>query len=352
MTNTKTTTIRDHAADADRSELVSVDEHRIIQSGLRMAVGQLDDRLRLVVSYHMGWSDLQGREVAADGGKSVRSALALLAARAAGTSVDLALPGAIAVELVHNFSLVHDDLIDRDTTRRHRATVWSLWDDTTAILAGDALLMLAFQVLSQAGSPHAPRASQVLGAAVRELIRGQLHDVDFERRNDVTLDECLAMAGDKTASLLAASATIGPVLAGAAPDVIDALEFYGRNIGVAFQLVDDLLGIWGEPKITGKPVFSDLRSRKKSLPVSWTTSRGGKSGRDLATWLECTEVPTDAELREAATLVERGGGREWAISEARRRVHVANQALARVSMPAQYRTELADLAHFIVERHL
>jgi geranylgeranyl diphosphate synthase type I len=346
------TTISDRAPDAARPGLMSVDEHRIIQSGLRMAVGQLDDQLRLVVSYHMGWSDPQGREVAADGGKSIRSALALLAARAVGSSVDLALPGAIAVELVHNFSLVHDDLIDRDTTRRHRATVWSLWGDTTAILAGDALLLLAFQVLSQAGSPHASQAAQVLGTAVRELIRGQLADVDFERRNDVTLDECLAMASDKTASLLAASVVAGPVLAGVAPDVVDALEVYGRNVGVAFQLVDDVLGIWGEPEITGKPAFSDLRSRKKSLPVGWATTRGGRPGRDLATWLECVEVPTDAELREAAALVEQGGGREWAISEARRRVHLGNQALARVSIPAQYRSELAELAQFIVERHL
>ena len=109
------TTISDPTSDADRPGLVSVDEHRILQSGLRMAVRQLDDRLRLVVSYHMGWSDPEGRAVAANGGKSVRSTLALLAARAAGSSVDVALPGAIAVKLVHNFSLVHDDLIDRDT---------------------------------------------------------------------------------------------------------------------------------------------------------------------------------------------------------------------------------------------
>jgi geranylgeranyl diphosphate synthase type I len=317
---------------------------------LHDAVGRLDEAIRPVVAYHLGWCDEHGNPVASNGGKSIRSRLALLTARAAGGDERCAVPGAVAVELVHNFSLVHDDLMDRDATRRHRPTVWAVWGDAVAVLAGDAMLALAHDVLLESDAPQAVAAARVVGTATRELIRGQAADVDFEHRDDVTLAECIQMVLGKTAALLAGSAAVGAVLAGAPGQVVAELEHYGRNIGLAFQLVDDLLGIWGEPAVTGKPVFSDLRSRKKTLPVTWTLEAGGTAGRELARWLARPGEPAEAELRAAAELIEQGGGRRWARAEARRRVTTAERALASIPMAADCRRELAGLANFIAER--
>ena len=328
----------------------------LITPMLRQMVDRLDPSTRLVVSYHLGWSDQHGAPVSSSGGKAVRPGLALLGAEASGADPRIALPGAVAVELVHNFSLVHDDLMDRDAKRRHRPTVWALWGDATAVLAGDAMLSLAHEVLADCHSPHSPHAevaATVIAIATRELIRGQAQDSAFEKRSDVTLDECLDMVRGKTGALMSASAVIGAVLAGAAASLTDALAAYGAHLGLAFQLVDDLLGIWGRPEVTGKPVYSDLRSRKKTLPVTWTVENGGAAGRQLAAWLAdetCAAAATDDELGAVARLIERGGGRAWASEEARRCVALAGEAVAHARIAEGPASELRALARYIVDR--
>jgi geranylgeranyl diphosphate synthase, type I len=311
---------------------------------LRRAVGRLDPDCCEQAAHHLGWTDGRGS------GKAVRPALALLSARAAGAAAEVGLPGAVAVELVHNFSLVHDDLMDGDKQRRHRATVWARWGPTAAILTGDALLALATEVLLDSDSSYAPAAARLLAVAVRELIAGQAADVGFETRSDVSVAECLAMAAGKTGSLLAASAAIGAVLAGADEHVVTCLDVFGAELGLAFQLVDDLLGIWGEPAVTGKPVLSDLRSRKRSLPVTYAVHHGGAAGRELATWLAGSGAACAAELHRAAALVEVGGGRAWAVDEARRRRDRAEDALAAANLPSRPRAELVALSHYLVDR--
>jgi geranylgeranyl diphosphate synthase, type I len=313
---------------------------------------RLDETSAAIAAYHLGWTDAAGVPIRGGGGKAIRPALATLSAQAAGAPTQVGIPGAVAVELVHNFSLVHDDVMDGDTERRHRPTVWAVWGTTSAILTGDALLALAQEVLLEGVSPHRAAAARLLAETTRHLIRGQVMDVSFEGRQDVTLAECLEMASGKTGALLSASAAIGAVLAGAPEEVVDALATYGAQLGIAFQLVDDLLGIWGDPAITGKPVYSDLRSRKKSLPVTYALGQGGAAGRELATWLRDGVSETqvaDGEAR-AADLIEAAGGRRWAQAEARRRITAAVQALHSVPISAGPREELAAIAHFIVER--
>jgi geranylgeranyl diphosphate synthase type I len=322
----------------------------LVAPALRQAVERLDPFTRLVVSYHLGWSDEHGRPTEANPGKSLRPALALLAAEAVTGVPETGLPGAVAVELVHNFSLLHDDLMDRDTERRHRRTVWAVWGDATAVLAGDALLSLAHEVLTEGESPYGPAAGQALAIATRELIRGQVLDLAFERRNDVTLDECLDMAAGKTGALLGVSAAIGAILVGAPQAVVAGLSRFGAELGMAFQLVDDLLGIWGSPTVTGKPVFSDLIARKKTLPVTWSLDHGGEAGRELAVWLRRDGRPTDDELRYAARLIERAGGRDWATQEARDRIGVAEQALDQAGLDDVVRNRLGEVARFVIER--
>jgi geranylgeranyl diphosphate synthase type I len=317
-----------------------------VTPAMRDAVQRLDPASRAQASYHLGWIDADGEPSDGGGGKAVRPALALLSAEAAGAPTETGLPGAVAVELVHNFSLLHDDLMDGDVERRHRRTVWAIWGAPAAILAGDALLALAQEVLLESDSPHAAEAARLLASTTRELIRGQVQDLAFEQRDDVTLDECLDMAGGKTGSLLSASAAIGAVLAGAPEATVGALSVFGAQVGLAFQLVDDVLGIWGDPAVTGKPVFSDLRSRKKSLPVTYSVA----NCPELGAWLATPGEPDDAQLRRGAELVEAGGGREWALAEARRRMALAEDALSAVDIPSRPREELIALGNFVVDR--
>jgi geranylgeranyl diphosphate synthase type I len=322
----------------------------LVQPALRDAIARLDPTSRQVASYHFGWVEADGRETSAAGGKALRPALALLSARAAGAPAEAGVPGAVAVELVHNFSLLHDDLMDGDVQRRHRATVWAVWGASTAILVGDAMLATAQQVLVDLVGPGGTAAARLLAAATQELIRGQVDDLAFERRAAVSVEECLAMAAGKTGALLGCSAAIGAVLNGGPAPMVEALTTYGDELGLAFQLVDDLLGIWGEGASTGKPVGSDLRARKKSLPIAFAVAAGGAASAELADWLATSPPDADDEVAHAATLVEAAGGRDWARQEAQRRLSAAEQALAGADVSATVRDEFVELARFVTTR--
>ncbi|MCF3118726.1 polyprenyl synthetase family protein [Streptomyces arenae] len=323
-----------------------------ITPALRAVVDRLDHRTRHQAAYHFGWITAGGAPTRADAGKAVRPALALLSAEAVGAAPETALPGAVAVELVHNFSLIHDDLMDGDEERRHRRTVWKLWGASSAILTGDAMLALAQEVLLDSGLPTAAPAARLLARTTRQLIRGQVQDVSFEQRSHVSVEDCVDMVAGKTGALLSASAAIGAVLAGAPQSAVEALARYGDQLGLAFQLVDDVLGIWGDPAVTGKPVHSDLRARKKSLPVSHALDRGGAHGAELAAWFSAPGEPGEAELRRAADLVAGAGGRDWALAEAARRTALAEEALRGADLDGAAREELLALGRFVVERDM
>jgi len=267
----------------------------LVDPALRAATDTLPDGLKLVAGYHAGWWDAAGRPTPSDGGKALRPALAVLAAAAVGGAAADAVPGAVAVELVHNFSLLHDDVMDGDTTRRHRATAWTVFGIGPAILAGDALLTLACDVLALNAE-----ASRMLRGAVQALLAGQDTDLALERRPDPQIADCQSMAEHKTGALIAAACAIGAVLGGGTAAQIHSLHSFGARLGLAFQHVDDLLGIWGEEAVTGKPVHSDLRSRKKSLPVVAALRSGTVAGTELAALYLRPEPLTGADLAHAA----------------------------------------------------
>jgi geranylgeranyl diphosphate synthase, type I len=322
----------------------------LVQPAMRTAIERLDPTSRQVASYHFGWVEADGRPASGSSGKAVRPTLAVLSAEAVGAAPEVAVPGAVAVELVHNFSLLHDDLMDGDVQRRHRATVWAVWGASTAILVGDAMLALAQQELARADSPAATDAAQLLGDATQELIRGQIDDLAFERRTTVSVEECLSMAAGKTGSLLGCSAAIGAVLAEADDRVVAGLQAYGEHLGLAFQLVDDLLGIWGEGEVTGKPVGSDLRARKKSLPISYAVASGTAAGDRLGEWLATSGEDTDDAIAAAAALVERAGGRDWARHEAELQLAAAEASIAPLDLVPEVHEALVGLGRFVVTR--
>jgi geranylgeranyl diphosphate synthase type I len=251
---------------------------------------------------------------------------------------------------VHNFSLLHDDIMDGDAERRHRPTAWKVYGIGPAILAGDAMLALAQDILLEEGGAQGSWAARCVNAAVLRLIAGQGSDLAFEKRDDVTLNECMTMAGDKTAALMACACSIGAVHLGAPPALAMGLAGFGAHIGLAFQLTDDLLGIWGAPEITGKPVRADLRARKKSLPVVAALNSGTIQGDELRQLLGRPEALSEQDLIDAARLVEESGGKQWTETEADSQLAQAERCLAETDMPADVRAEFSAIAQFITTR--
>lgn len=341
---------------------------------MRDAVDRLAPGIRDVVSYHLGWTGPDGSPTAVKGGKGIRAALPILSAEATWADAEVGAAGGVAVELVHNFSLIHDDLMDGDLERRHRPTVWALWGPAVALIAGDALSTLATEVLLGCGNQAGPAAARALGEATAEMIAGQAMDLAFEKRQSVSVEECMAMSTAKTGALLGCAASIGAVLAGAPPTTVHALRDFGRHLGVAFQAVDDLLGIWGDPATTGKPAGNDIRQCKKSMPIvaalaagddeanelrallfeqSSTQSNGKAHGpaMGLPNWAPVpAKVLTPEEVSRATWLVEACGGREWTAARAKAHLDAGLGSLERARLSAIPRRELADLAVYAVER--
>ncbi len=320
---------------------------------LEDALGRLSPELRPLAEYHFGLADESGRRV--DGavtGKGVRAALVVLSTEAAGAPAETGVPGAVGVELVHNFSLIHDDVIDCDRERRHRPTVWSLWGIGRAIIAGDALLALAQQILLETDSAvttTGAAAARCLAEATGEMIAGQALDMAFESLPGIDVDRCLSMEAGKTGALLGCAASLGAILAGASAPVTSALKDFGVQLGLAFQAVDDLLGIWGDPSQTGKPIGNDIRQHKKTLPIAAALAAGDGYAGELAELLTHEDL-ADGEVARAATLVEKCGGRMLATDEAKGRLAAALDALGRVQIDERSRDELSDIARFVVAR--
>ncbi|MFI6095718.1 family 2 encapsulin nanocompartment cargo protein polyprenyl transferase [Lentzea sp. NPDC051213] len=320
---------------------------RITDSELRAGVAQLPRSMRRIAGYHFGWWDADGEPTpGTDPGKAVRPALVLLAAQAVGGAAEVAVPAAVAVELVHNFSLLHDDVMDNDPVRRHRPTAWTVFGVADAVLAGDALQALASQMLA----PNGALAVEVLNRCVIELCQGQSSDVEFEQRAEVGLEECCEMVAGKTGSLLGCACMLGAIVAGADSERTRLFGSFGRHIGLAFQLIDDLLGIWGDPAVTGKPVHSDLANRKKSLPVVAALATKSAAARELAELYRQPGRLDEAQLERAAALVDQTGAREWARTRADQEIDLAMADLGAAGCDPRADAELRELAMLITSR--
>jgi len=306
----------------------------IVTPALEQTTKRLGDELAPVIDHHL-----------LVGGKYVRACLALLSANAAGAGDDVGLAGALAIELVHNFSLIHDDIIDGDLERRHHPTVWATFGVGQAIIAGDALSTLALQVLLEDASAHRLAAATCLTNATQAMIIGQAQDVASEAKSSLSVDECLSMEAGKTGALLSCAAAIGAILAGAPDDVVSALSDYGSHLGFAFQAIDDMLGVWGESSVTGKPVGNDLRLRKKTLPISIANSKGF----DIFT-APATQELSDDEVREAMVLLDECGARYETMEFAESELRASLDALARVPLVEEASANLAIIARYVVER--
>jgi geranylgeranyl diphosphate synthase type I len=325
-----------------------------VEPALRSAINTLPSSMRRIAGYHFGWWNEHGQPYPAServtGGKAIRPTLALLSAEVVGGVPATAVPAAVAVELVHNFSLLHDDVMDGDPTRRHRPTAWSVFGINSAILAGDALLTLALAVLAASGHPAAIDGTRMLSAAVQDLVEGQSADLALEQRAQVELGECRAMAERKTAALMGCACAVGALFGGGNLEQIERLRRFGVYLGLAFQHVDDLLGIWGDPAVTGKSIYSDLRSRKKSLPVVAALTSDTSAGRELAALYHRTEPLSGTDLIHAAELIDVAGGRAWSQTQVDDLLAQAMRQLTPANPTARAVAELGALARLATYR--
>ncbi|ATL69226.1 polyprenyl synthetase family protein [Nocardia terpenica] len=312
---------------------------------LQEAISTLPDPLNRMACYQFGWRDATGLPLNTEPGKALRPALVLAAAACCGAR-SKATHCAAAVELVHNFTLIHDDIMDADDTRRGRPTIWKLWGVADAVLVGDALHALAANVLAN-GLPDALASEAIvrLETTVGEMCRGQHEDcaLDIGR---ITVEKYIRMAMGKTGALMGCACALGALCAGADNNpMISTMDRFGRQLGLAFQFVDDLIGIWGDPEITGKPT-DDLARRKLSLPVVAALTSGTKAAAELAAMYR-EDTPWDQEaVKRATALIEAAGGRLWTQQHADRLIRDAINALPHHAAS----DDLMVLAHMISRR--
>ncbi|WP_280270763.1 polyprenyl synthetase family protein [Nocardia wallacei] len=329
--------------DAHAAETVLGSARRRCEPGLRDAIAELPEPLGRMATYHFGWSDRSGNPTGAGWGKGLRAALSFAAATACGADPVVAVPAAVAVELIHNFTLVHDDVMDADRIRRGRATVWSVWGMPDAICLGDALHAAAVRVLVETlpASVAADSVARVESAAA-QLCQGQSEDCSFETRSMVSVDEYLAMAEGKTAALLGCACALGAACAGADAATVTALDTFGRELGIAFQITDDLLGIWGDPGVTGKPAGNDVIRRKRTFPVVAALESNDPAAAELAALYRSGTPITPTRAAHAADLIVTAGGKQRAQQYADQKIDAALAVLA----------DRADVDDLIVLAHL
>ena len=318
---------------------------------LRAGLSGDDSPIRLMLSYAMGWVDVDGVPTLATEGKALRPTLCLLACEATGGTTADAMPAAVALELVHNFSLIHDEIQDRDDVRRHRPTLWKVWGERKALVAGNVMRIVADMALwGHEDRETALTVAALVTQANLEMIEGQYMDLHFEGRMDITMDDYLAMISRKTGALIRCSLVAGAAAGSSDPAVVEAFEKSGRAFGMVFQVRDDYLGVWGVESATGKPVGADVRRKKNAFPFVYAMSKA--EGRDKDDLLEIYGRPEvgDGDVASAVEIMERLGARESAQELAAHQSDRAVQALQGIELAPEARRDIEDLAHFLLVR--
>lgn len=320
-----------------------------ISGSLRATAPPPDSFTGKMAAYHMGWVDRDGRPTDSQPGKFIRPALCLWATEACGGDLAASLPMAAALEWVHNFTLVHDDIQDGDRERRNRETVWAVWGSAQGINAGDALAALAFRTLAENGS-HPERhlhAVRLIADAVLVVIEGQSQDLQLEGKPQTSLRTYLRMVQSKTAALIGASLEAGAVTAGAPPSIAHGLRAAGVLLGTAFQVRDDWLGTWGDSTATGKSSSGDLGRCKLTYPVVAGYGVMDEAQRTRMRLLFREPTPNAAVLR---ALLEEAGGPQLTSAAPR---HFADKAITVVQalcLPSRLVDDFSEVAHYVANR--
>ena len=300
-----------------------------------------------MMHYHLGWLGADLEPAASKVGKRVRPLVCLLVCAAAGGEWSQALPAAAAIELLHNFSLIHDDIEDNSPTRRGRDTVWTLWGVPQAINTGDSMFASAFDALARlfdrgVSAEATVRALRTFTEACIQLTKGQQLDMWFETQSEVSMDQYSQMIAGKTAALLSASTEIGAIVAGAGSERQRNYAKFGRNVGMAFQVYDDILGIWGNEEALGKSTASDILTRKKTFPVLYGLARS-------PALCELYAQP-EMDLDRAVALLDQTGARAYTQAAAQRYSDRAMAHLAAAEPAGAAGAALRSLTTRLIQR--
>ena len=326
-----------------------------IDEELRSRIGNSSLPLYHMMRYHLGWVDELGQECFPSGGKLLRPGLCLLSCESVGGNWKKALPAAAALELLHNFTLIHDDIEDGDRKRRGMPTVWHVWGQAQGINTGDALHVLARMALlglEENGIPpdKVLRAARLLDETCLRLCEGQYLDISFEQQLNIEVDDYLEMIGGKTAALFACSLEMGALLGTENEQTIGHLSEFGRNLGLAFQIQDDVLGIWGRNSKTGKSTASDIGKKKKTLPVIYGIREADVVNREDLLAIYAQETISQKDLPRVLMILDSTGARQYAEGIAREYCEKSLAALAEAKIGPSAQDEFAQLVGFMMGR--
>lgn len=327
-----------------------------IDKALKLTLQTRTSPIVKLLQYHMGWVDKYGVSVNNPTGKAIRPSLCLFTCQAVGGKPDKALMVAVALEFIHNFSLIHDDIQDEDTDRHHRPTLWFEWGKSKALLAGNVMRVLGEQAILPSKAPKiAPKdrlaCISVLTESYLEMIEGQYLDLSYEERQDVTPEEYLEMVSKKTGALMGASMHLGAILGTQDTSKINALRHAGQELGMAFQCRDDLLGIWGETAKTGKAVGADIIRKKKSLPIIYAFQKAsGPKKRKLNSIYRNPEINAQ-EVNEVLEILNDFNAATYTQSIANQRNASAMRWIEEAHLDSIFEAALKQICDFVTNRN-
>ena len=326
-----------------------------VEHSLKNALSLDSPDLHTLLRYHLGWVDEHGDPTSSDQGKGLRSSLCMFACEAVGGLSEQALAAAMAVELVHNFSLIHDDIQDGDEERRHRRTLWAIWGAPKALQAGNVMRTLADLGIQQLTDHRAAPAvvatcSKLLTVAYLEMVEGQYLDLDFEGRTNISTSDYLDMISRKTGALIRCSMQLGALTGNGGARTIQALTECGQSLGAVFQIRDDYLGIWGYEEETGKAAGNDLRRKKNSLPLVYALEQAGPLEKHQLQSIYAKEQVEDADVASTLALLADLGASDYVQSLAQDHAARALEALVGIELVPRAREEFQELVEFLLTR--
>jgi geranylgeranyl diphosphate synthase type I len=325
-----------------------------VQVELKRVIDSCPSALCDMLRYHMGWQDEHGHSCNRESGKFVRSTLCLLSCQAVGGDTSQILPAAASIELIHNFSLIHDDIEDVSNERHHRPTLWKLWGQSQAINAGDAMFTLAYVALLRLkergiAAEKIAGAIKMLSLACLELCDGQYSDVEYENRLDIAIKDYLDMAAKKTAALFAVSTALGAYLGNSDSKLVDFFHMFGKELGTAYQIYDDISGIWGTSEKIGKSV-GDISQRKKTLPVVYGLQNSDSTERKRLMKFYTQKSIDGEDIREVKEILDHSGARDYAENLAQQYFHKALAHLEATGLDSSRLASLKDTTNFLLKR--
>mgnify|MGYP002869862846 CR=1 FL=1 len=326
-----------------------------IDAALYKAISVDNVTLLNMMRYHIGWVDAEGQMGQPSQGKGLRSSLCVFSCESVGGKPQDALPIAAAIELIHNFSLIHDDIQDGDLERRHRPTVWVNWGKPKALQAGNVMRVLAdmapgeYLALDE-NFARVSRCSLVLTSACLDMIEGQYLDLYFEGRTDIDTSKYLEMVSRKTGALIRCAMQLGAIVGNADDLTINAMAECGRYMGNIFQIRDDYLGIWGKEEYTGKAVGNDIRKKKNSLPIVFANERSGSDERKFLQDTYLQDQIQDYDVANVISVLEKVNAKRYVQDIAEREARLALKSLDQAKMSDDFKEDIDELITFLLYR--